>query len=150
MQKPIVIMVVDPDPLSADRVLEAAQDYLSEVVEYASIELMLAALSENSHADVIVFNLERPFERAFDLLPRLKSKLPQAEVVFVTRFDDETLWVEAIQRGAFDLIPKPLDLSELSRILLLAVQKHRAATTPKRSPANSLRANNTKGYQSTF
>jgi YesN/AraC family two-component response regulator len=45
-------------------------------------------------------------------------------VVFVSRFEDEALWIEAIQRGAYDYLSKPLDLSELKRILLHAAEKN--------------------------
>lgn len=144
MQKPLEITVVDSDPHSTQRVLKATQDYISEVVAYSSLKLMVEALPDNSPIDTIIFNLERPFEAAFDVLPSLKSKFPGVEIVFVTRFDDETMWVEAIQRGAYDLLPKPIDPSELSRIIRLAVEKHRATKTLKRSLANPLRVNKAK------
>ena len=92
MQKPLMITVVDPDPHSMEKALEATQDYISEVVAYSSLKLMLEALPDHSPIDTIILNLERPFEAAFDVLPSLKSKFPEVEIVFVTRFDDETVW----------------------------------------------------------
>lgn len=82
-------MIVDPEPHTAERASQATAAYLSKITAY---------LAETS-IDVIILNLEGPFEEAFDLLPSLKVKLPNVEIVFVTRFDDETPWVEAIQRG---------------------------------------------------
>src|SRR5438093_562281 len=113
MQKAALIMVVDSDPLTTEKVTEATRDYLAEVVAHSSLESMLDALGENPAVDVIVLNLEKPFEQAFELLPNPKARFPKTEIVFVTRFDDETLWVEAIQRGAYDFLPRPLDPLEL-------------------------------------
>ena len=101
MQNVISVSIVDPEPHTAERVSQATAAYVSKIITYPSISLMLEALAET--IDVIILNLERPFEEVFDLLPSLKAKLPHVEIVFVTRFDDETLWVEAIQRGAYDL-----------------------------------------------
>ena len=56
---------------------------------------------------MIILELERPFDKAFTLLSELKSRV-QAEVIFVSRFDDEALWIEAIQRGTYDYLCKPL------------------------------------------
>src|SRR5213593_1927515 len=133
MQKAALIMVVDSDPLTTEKVTEATRDYLCEVVAHSSLESMLEALDKNPAVDVIVLNLERPFEEAFELLPKLKARFLETEIVVRTRFDDETLWVEAIQRGAYDLLPRPLDPVELSRILLRAVERHQTVLTIKRA-----------------
>ena len=139
MQDAISVVIVDCEPRTAERDSQATAAYLTKITAYASVSLMLEALAEGTSIDVIVLNLERPFEEAFDLLPSLKAKLPNVEIVFVTRFDDETLWVEAIQRGAYDLLPRPIDVSELARILLHAVEKHRGRLrVMKRPPSQSV------------
>jgi DNA-binding NtrC family response regulator len=74
--------------------------------------------------------------KAFELLSELKTRV-QAEVVFVSRFDDEALWIEAIQRGAYDYLSKPLDLSELKRILLHAAEKNLSRGLMKPRPPPS-------------
>jgi DNA-binding NtrC family response regulator len=150
MQKAALIMVVDSDPLTTEKVAEATRDYLAEVVAHSSLESMLDALDENPVVDVIVLNLEKPFEQVFELLPKLKARFPETEIVFVTRFDDETLWVEAIQRGAYDLLPRPLDPLELSRILLRAVERHQAAITIKRTAPSSITNNKARACHSSL
>jgi DNA-binding NtrC family response regulator len=139
MPDTISILVVDLDPLTTRRVTEAMEDYGPIVTSFSSIDLMNNALSQNVRVDVIIINLERPFEKFFGLLPHLKALLAHIEVVFVSRFDEESLWIEAIQRGAYDFLPKPIDPVELKRIVLQAVEKHRLVMTKKRPPANSVR-----------
>jgi len=144
MQNVISVLIVDPEPHTAEKVSEAMAPYLPNVTTYPSVSLMLKALAEIP-IDVIILNLERPFEQAFNLLSSLKAKLPNVEIVFITRFDDETLWVEAIQRGAYDLLPRPIDVSELARILLHAVEKHRGKLPPvtKRPAGQSVKMGGT-------
>ncbi|PYV38097.1 MAG: hypothetical protein DMG06_26450 [Acidobacteria bacterium] len=88
--------------------------------------------------DVIILVLEKPFEKAYELLSQIKAGVAEVEVVFVSRFDDETLWIEAIQRGAYEYLSKPLDLSELKRILVQATEKHHSVNVVKRPPADSV------------
>jgi DNA-binding NtrC family response regulator len=144
MQNAISVVIVDPEPDTAERISQATAAYLSKITAYPSVSLMLEALAETS-VDVIILKLEPPFEEAFDLVPSLKAKLPAVEIVFVTRFDDETLWVEAIQRGAYDLLPRPIDVSELARILVHAVEKHRGKLrVMKRPPSQSVQLGGAK------
>jgi DNA-binding NtrC family response regulator len=123
LPKPLSILVVDQDHLTLKRVTEALRDYPAVVAPSSSLEAALQVL-EHQQVAVIVVDLEPPFHRAFDLLSQLRAKLPQVEVVFLSKFDEVDLWLEVIQRGAFDLLPKPLELPEVRRILRLALEQH--------------------------
>ena len=74
----------------------------------------------------MVLNLQKPFEQAFRFLSEIKTKAPKVEVIFVSPFDEEArwVWIEAIQRGAYEFLPKPLDLGDLKRILVQVTEKH--------------------------
>jgi DNA-binding NtrC family response regulator len=130
MQNAISVAIVDSEPRMIEEAVHAIAAYRPKIAIYPSISLILEASTATT--DVIILNLERPFEETFKFIPRLKAKLPSVEIVFITRFDEESLWVEAIQRGAYDLLPKPIDVSELERILLHATEKHRGELQPRR------------------
>ena len=66
----------------------------------------------------------------FTLPSELKSKA-EAEVVFVSRFDIEALWMEAIQSGTYDYLSKPLGLKHT---LLHAAENYRRGRILKRLP----------------
>ena len=89
----------------------------------------------------MILNFQKPFEQAFRLLSEIKSKAPKVEVIFVSPFDEETLWlwIEAIQRGAYEFLPKPLDLGDLKRILVQATEKHHPVKLRKFPPAESVK-----------
>ena len=56
-------------------------------------------------------------------------------------FDDETrwAWIETIQCGAYEFLPKPLDLLEFKRILIQATEKHHPVKFRKLPPAESVK-----------
>ena len=96
---------------------------------------------QRRRVDVVILSLQKPFEEAFHLLSEIKTKASEVEVIFVSEFDDETrwIWMEAIQCGAYEFLPKPLDLSELQRVLVQATEKHHPVKLRKRPPAQSLK-----------
>jgi DNA-binding response OmpR family regulator len=55
--------------------------------------------------------------------------LPTAAIVFLARLADEPLWLEMLNAGAFDLLPKPYDHRELTRIIARVFQQGGPAKT---------------------
>jgi DNA-binding response OmpR family regulator len=55
--------------------------------------------------------------------------LPAAAIVFLARLADEPLWLEMLNAGAFDLLPKPYDRRELTRITARVFQPGGPAKT---------------------
>jgi DNA-binding NtrC family response regulator len=121
-------------------VAEAIEAYQSVVITCLSAEALLFTL-QRRRVDVVILSLQKPFEEAFHLLNKIKTNASQAEVIFVSEFDDETrwIWMEAIQCGAYEFLPKPLDLSELQRILVQATERHHPVKFRKRPPAQSVK-----------
>ena len=141
MQQNISILVLDlDDPFTAKKVTEAIEEYQSVVLPCSSAEAILFTIQHKT-VDVVILNLQKPFEKAFHLLSEIKAKAPHAEVIFVSPFDDETrwIWIETIRRGAYEFLPKPLDLPELKRILVQATEKHHPMKLRKRPPAESVK-----------
>jgi two-component system, OmpR family, phosphate regulon sensor histidine kinase PhoR len=126
MRHSISAIVLDPeDPNTLEGVREALADQPSEIIPCPSEEVLLDTVV-SSLVDVLVISLERPFERSFALLSEIHKRAPEAEVIFVASFDDETLWawMEVIQRGAYEFLPKPFQPAELKYHLLQATKKH--------------------------
>jgi DNA-binding NtrC family response regulator len=141
MQQSFSILVWDQDdPSTLKNVTEAIQEYQSVVAPCSSAKAVLFAIQHRA-VDVVILNLQKPFEQAFRFLSEIKTKAPKVEVIFVSPFDEETrwLWIEAIQRGAYEFLPKPLDLLELKRILIQATEKHHPVKLRKFPPAESVR-----------
>ena len=139
MEQSFSILVWDQDdPSTLKHVTEAIQEYQSVVLPCSSAEAVLFAIQHRA-VDAVILNLQKPFEQAFRFLAQIKTKASKVEVIFVSPFETRWLWIEAIQRGAYEFLPKPLDLLELKRILLQATEKHHPMQLRKRPPAESVR-----------
>lgn len=141
MEQNCSILVWDQDDLSTFKhVTEAIQEYRSVVIPCSSANAVLFTIQQRT-VDAVILNFQKPFERAFRLLSEIKSKAPKVEVIFVSPFDEETLWlwIEAIQRGAYEFLPKPLDIGDLKRILVQVTEKHHPIKLRKFPPAKSVK-----------
>jgi DNA-binding NtrC family response regulator len=76
-----------------------------------------ALQSMQPEPDVILLDVRMPGMSGLELLPLLRSRMPAADVVMMTAFDDMQTVVAAMRGGAVDFVPKPLDLHELRRVL---------------------------------
>ena len=133
MNSTIAVAVLDPDdPVTVNSVKDALRDYRCVVIPCSSKAELLAASSQQP-IDVAVLKLTKPFEDDFRALAEIQRHAPQTEVIFVAQFDEELVrsWMEVIQQGAYEFLPKPLNREELTHHLLHATEKHRPVTPRK-------------------
>jgi len=123
MKETLSILFANLDEASRQTANNAIRGYPSSVISCAYPDEMLDTL-EKERVDVLLLNLQQPFDTAFDFLSELRTRSPQTEIVVVSELDDEELWLEAMQRGAYDFLPKPVDLHELKRTLIQAAERH--------------------------
>jgi two-component system nitrogen regulation response regulator GlnG len=74
-----------------------------------------------------------PDENAFDLLPRIKKLRPDLPVIVMSAQNTFMTAIRASERGAYEYLPKPFDLKELTAIVgrALAEPKERARPAGK-------------------
>jgi DNA-binding NtrC family response regulator len=147
MKQTIAVAVLDPkDPVTTRSVKDALREYQSVVVPCESKKAMLAAMMQQ-RMDVVVLKLSKPFDEDFRTLAEVQIKAPQVEVIFVAQFDDEMLrdWMEVIQRGAYEFLPKPLDREELRHHLLRATEKHHPVEPQERLYSTSTKSLSASG-----
>ena len=136
MKRSTSIIVFDrEDSTTLESVKEGLAEVDCEIISCASEEVLLSTI-ESSPVDVLVINLEKPFERSFKLLSDIQTKAQETEVIFVAPFDTETLWawMEVIQRGAYEFLPKPFDVGELRHHFIQVSRKHHSLSLRKLPP----------------
>jgi len=79
--------------------------------------------------DLVITDVVMPDENAFDLLPRIKRLRPELPVLVMSAQNTFMTAIRASEKGAYDYLPKPFDLTELIAIV------GRALSEPKRKPA---------------
>ncbi|MDO6965694.1 nitrogen regulation protein NR(I) [Rhizobium alvei] len=78
--------------------------------------------------DLVITDVVMPDENAFDLLPRIKKLRPDLPVLVMSAQNTFMTAIKASEKGAYDYLPKPFDLTELIAIV------GRALSEPKRRP----------------
>lgn len=83
------------------------------------------ALRELEHADVVVSDLAMPGMDGLALLDQVKAKRPELPFVLVTAHGNERVAVNAMKRGAYDYLTKPVDIDELGLLVERALEGSR-------------------------
>ena len=141
MNHAVSIVIFDPeDPETLRSLSESLMEYDSVLIPYASEEVLRAAIGQYP-VDVFILKLQKPFEQAFNLLSEIQMRAPQAQVIFVAQFDEDILWawMDVIQRGAYEFLPKPLDAEGLKLHVVNAVKNHHPLRVRKRPAAESVK-----------
>ena len=101
---------------------------LGEEYEVATAENGAAALQwlEGHAADVVLTDLRMPGVDGMELLTRLKGRAGGAAVIMLTAYGNIETAVEAMRRGAYDFLPKPVDLERLDALVGRAMAERRA------------------------
>ncbi len=81
--------------------------------------------------NLVITDVVLPDENGFDLIPRIKRLRPELPIVVMSAQNTILTAITAAERGAFDYLPKPFDLKELTAV----VQRALAAPQNKREPA---------------
>ncbi len=68
---------------------------------------------EDGAGDVAILDVVLPDENTLDLLPRIKQRRPTLPIVMMSAQNTLLTAVRATERGAFDYLPKPFDLTNL-------------------------------------
>jgi len=83
---------------------------------------VLAALDEDE-PQVLVSDIRMPGGSGFDLLAKVKARLPGLPVIIMTAYSDLDSAVSAFQGGAFEYLPKPFDLPKAVELIRRAVEE---------------------------
>lgn len=125
MTPPYRLVLVEDDPT----VRELLHAYLQRQPEFDcvlvtdSAEALLAWLPDAvAPPDLLLLDLHLPGRSGLEVLPELRRRLPQAEVVIQTVFEDADHIFEALRRGASGYLLKSTSLPALKAGLLEVAQ----------------------------
>jgi len=72
---------------------------------------------------IVILDLKMPDMSGLDVLAKIKEYDPSIEVIMLTGHGSAGSGVEAQEKGAFDYVMKPLDITELMNIIESADNK---------------------------
>ncbi|MBO6939106.1 MAG: sigma-54-dependent Fis family transcriptional regulator [Deltaproteobacteria bacterium] len=94
-------------------------------VEPVETAEQLVEILATSVPDCVCLDLELPGMTGMEALSRLRATHPQLPVIIVTAEREVDVVVDAMQSGAYDFLPKPLDKLKLLTIVNRALEKVR-------------------------
>jgi DNA-binding NtrC family response regulator len=123
--RPATLLIIE-DEQRMRRLLEL-------VLKQEGYELLLAdsgeegirLLNNGGRIDLIVTDLQLGHSSGLDVLEAAKRALPGVPVLIITGFGTVKSAVEAMQKGAYDYISKPVDHDELKIVIARALEARR-------------------------
>src|SRR3954465_7564328 len=111
----------------------AIRTVLNQALSRAGYEVRLTSNAatlwrwvSQGEGDLVITDVIMPDENAFDLLPRIKRARPELPVIVMSAQNTFMTAIRASEKGAYEYLPKPFDLTELINIV------NRALSEPKR------------------
>jgi two-component system response regulator HydG len=127
MAKDSIILVVDDERNHADGVVEALDKLCAKAVAVYSGKDALEIL-HNENVDCIITDLKLDGDvDGLSILDEAKKLNPDTEVILVTAYATIDTCKDAIRRGAFDYLVKPIDIDQLRALTLQACRKAETA-----------------------
>jgi DNA-binding NtrC family response regulator len=123
--RPATLLIIEDE--------ERMRRLLELVLKQEGYELLLAdsgeegirLLNNGGRIDLIVTDLQLGHSSGLDVLEAAKRALPGVPVLIITGFGTVKSAVEAMQKGAYDYISKPVDHDELKIVIARALEARR-------------------------
>jgi len=115
-RKNFQILVVDDEPLIRQSLYEIFRIEGYRVQMAASAEAALENLAKD-RSDIVVTDFKLPKMNGIELLEAIKRDHAQTEVILITGYGSIETAVQAMKKGAFDYITKPINDNEIKMII---------------------------------
>src|SRR5262244_2222591 len=110
------ILVADDDA-AIRTVLNQALSRAGYEVRSTSNAAMLWRWVSQGDGDLVITDVVMPDENAFDLIPRIKKLRPNLPIIVMSAQNTFMTALTAAEKGAFEYLPKPFDLSQIVSVV---------------------------------
>jgi two-component system, NtrC family, nitrogen regulation response regulator GlnG len=115
------ILVADDDR-AIRTVLERALTREGYDVRMTSNARTLWSWVAEGEGDLVITDVVMPDENGLDLVPRIREIRPEMKIIVMSAQSTLLTAVKANERGAYEYLPKPFDLTELMSVIERALQ----------------------------
>jgi len=110
------ILVVEDDPILRRFVCDVLARKGFDVTSAENGKIAMQKMEKNSF-DLVISDLKMEEMDGLKLLENIKKDTPDTAVVIITAYGSVSTAVEAMKKGAFDYITKPVELEELDIVI---------------------------------
>ena len=120
MTKKVVLLLEDDESIQ----LVTSDFLLSEgyIVKSSKTIKSLWKMIEDGEGDVLVTDVMLPDGESFEIIPQIKEFRPNLPIIVVSARNNLQTAISSVEKGAFEYLPKPFDLNDLSNLILKAIQ----------------------------
>ncbi len=120
-----VLVVEDDEPVRA--LVRIALEDVARVREAGGADEALTILEDRGagEIDVLLVDYMMPRRSGLELLRLVKARWPWLSMIMMTGFGSEELAIQALRAGARDYLRKPLDVTELRRVVVACARAER-------------------------
>jgi two-component system nitrogen regulation response regulator GlnG len=134
-QQKTVLLVDDDD--SIRWVLNETLDDLGLTVTQTNAADEALEILKKQSFDLIISDVRMPGTSGMELLNYCQQNFPDIPVIIMTAHSDLDSAVNAYTKGAFEYLPKPFDLDEVSEIVARALKPKSNNDEPNESPTSN-------------
>ncbi|MGH7322379.1 MAG: response regulator [Candidatus Rokuibacteriota bacterium] len=116
----VTILVVDDEEVTRQFLVAALQASQRQILTAASGEEALE-IAKRSDLDLVLLDLIMPGINGVETFRKLHALQPELPVVIVTGYPDSDLMAQALEIGPFTMINKPIDVSQIQKVVDLIV-----------------------------
>jgi len=122
MDKPVEVLVIDDEAIVCDRLEEFLTGKGLQVETFTESEKAIARMQEKTF-DVVVTDLKMSGPSGVDVLRLIRDTQPATVGVLITAYGQFEKVREAEVLGAFEVVHKPFQLSEIYKLILKAAKR---------------------------
>ncbi|MCE9560758.1 MAG: sigma-54 dependent transcriptional regulator [Planctomycetes bacterium] len=123
------LLIVDDEPGILYSLSAALERDNTTVVTAQTARLGLAAVAKEK-PDAVILDVRLPDMSGLDAFNSIRTMDPHLPVIIVTAHGDTDTAIEAMKRGAFEYLLKPIDLHQLDELVSKAFELRRMQATP--------------------
>lgn len=123
------ILVIDDEHAFCETMRLCLEDDKLNVLTVENGETGLSVF-EKEHPDLVITDLKMPGINGFEVVSKLRSLNNNIPVIVLTAFDNVSCTIEAMQKGAYDFVSKPIKVEEFKSLVIEAISKYKGEEQP--------------------
>ncbi len=123
------LLVIDDEPNVRYSLENALRSETVEVLTAPTAKQGIRLVCEKS-PDAVLLDVRLPDKSGLDAFVEIQKIDPHLPVIMMTAFTTTDTAIEAMKRGAFDYLTKPVDLRQLRNVVSKAIDLRRMTLSP--------------------